>query len=54
MIADVAVDGREDGPVASHSHAVAGVETGAQLANDDVAGLHKLPVAALHAAVLGV
>ena len=54
VVANVTVNGGEDGPVATHTHTVAGVEPSSELAHDDVAGFDELAVAALYAAVLWV
>ena len=54
VVANVTIDRGKDGPVAAHTDTVTGVETGSELANDDVAGLDELSVAALHSPILGV
>ena len=42
----------EDGVVAAHTHVLAGVELGATLTNDDVAGDNSLATELLHAEAL--
>ena len=46
------VNQREDGVVATHAHALAGVELGATLTYDDVAGDDGLTTELLHAEAL--
>src|SRR5688500_20202938 len=49
-----AVDQGEQGVVIGPAHVLAGVELGASLPDDDVAGDHLLTTIALHAQILGV
>ena len=51
---DLARDQREQGVVAAATDAVARVEVGAALADDDLAGVDQLAAEALHAQPLGV
>jgi len=54
MVANVAVHGCKDGPVAADAHAITGMESGPKLANDDVPGFYKLTVTAFYTAVLWI
>ena len=47
-----AINQGEDGVVAAHAYALTGVELGATLANDDVAGDNSLATELLHAEAL--
>src|SRR6188474_1914363 len=51
---DISAYQREQGVIAAAAHAGAGVEVGAALAHDDLAGVDQLAAVALHAEALGV
>src|SRR3954454_6311268 len=51
---DVPADQREQGVVAAPADAAAGVEVGAALTHDDLAGVHQLATVALYTETLGV
>jgi len=54
VVANVTINCGKDRPIATYAYAITGVETGAQLANDDVARFHELSITTLHAPILGV